>query len=267
MQKEYKEIPFINSNLKELLKDLRKRLTKYDGRYKTKQFKEWVESLLMLETDILNDGTYTDRELEYIKRIKFVSRIIDFNIYGSIRKLTEKDDTLKWLGQPYDEDITNYTVYPKNSSGSEIPSIELDYKEKPTIKLHSSIVLSKNVRREQIDKLIDVLYKNKEEGTMKLQSENYHYDMILGYNIKRLNELVTRTDLTEKQIKTSEFNHDLYEKFREEYGPFEEKYDFSLRPPRPKEEEINVNEHGIITGESKVLETPVAVFKKVIQYY
>ena len=58
--KEYKEIPFVNSNLKELLKDLRKRLEIYDGRYKTKQFKEWVESLLMLETDILNDGTYND---------------------------------------------------------------------------------------------------------------------------------------------------------------------------------------------------------------
>ena len=62
MTKEYKEIPFMNSNLKELLKDLRKRLEIYNGRHKTKQFKEWAESLLMLETDILVDGTYSDKE-------------------------------------------------------------------------------------------------------------------------------------------------------------------------------------------------------------
>jgi hypothetical protein len=31
--------------------------------------------------------------------------------------------------------------------------------------------------------------------------------------------------------------------------------------------EIDVNKNGEITGESKILETPVTVFKKVIQYY
>ena len=265
--KEYKEIPFMNSNLKELLKDLRKRLTKYDGRYKTKQFKEWVESLLMLETDILNDGTYTDRELEYIKRIRFVNRIINFNIYGSIRKLTENDNTLKWLNKPYNEDEVKYMIYPKNNSDSLIPSIELNYIEKPTIKIQSSIVLSEYVRYEQIDKLIDTLYQNKKEGIMKVFSENYHYNSVLGYDIKRLNSLVNRNDLTDKQVKISELNYNLFEKFRQEYGPFEERYDYSQLPPRQKQEEININKNGEITGESVIKETPVAVFKKVIQYY
>ena len=264
--KEYEKIPFMNSNLKELLKDLRKRLEIYDGRYKTKQFKEWVESLLMLETDILNDGTYNDKELEYIKRIRFINRIINFNIYGSIRKLTENDNTLKWLNKPYNEDEVKYKIYPKNNSDSKIPSIELNYIDKPTIKIQSSIVLSKYVRREQTDNLIDILHKCKEE-TMKLHSVNYHYDMVLGYNIKRLNSLVNRTDLTDKQVKISELNYNLFEKFREEYGPFEEKYDFSNLPPRPIQEEIDVNENGEITGETIIKETPVAVFKKVIQYY
>lgn len=267
MQKEYKEIPFMNSNLKELLKDLRKRLEIYDGRHKTKQFKEWAESLLMLETDILVDGTYSDKELEYIKRIGFVRRIINFNIYGSIRKLTENDNTLKWLNKPYNEDEVKYKIYQKNNSDSLIPSIELNYIEKPTIKIQSSIVLSEYVRHEQIEKLIDTLYQNKKEGIMKVFSEKYHYKSVLGYDIKRLNSLVNRNDLTDKQVKISELNYNLFEKFREEYGPFEEKDDFSKLPPRPIQEEIDVNENGEITGETIIKETPVAVFKKVIQYY
>lgn len=264
-KKSFEEIPFINSNLEELLKDLRKRLTKYDGRFQTKQFKEWVESLLTLETDILKDTTYNEKELEYIKRIKFVNRIINFNIYGSIRKLTENDNTLKWLNNPYKEENVKYKIYPKNNY--EIPSIELDFKEKPTIKLQSSIVLSNKIRYEQIDKMIEELYKNKKEETMKLHSANYHYDMVLGYDIKRLNGLINRKDLTEKQIKISEFNYNLFEKFREEYGPFEEKYDLSKIPFESKQEEIDVNENGVITGESIVKETSVAVLKKVIEYY
>lgn len=264
-KKSFEEIPFMNSNLEELLKDLRKRIIRYDGRYQTKQFREWIESLLTLETDILKDTTYNEKELEYIKRIKFVNRIINFNIYGSIRKLTENDNTLKWLNNPYKEENVKYKIYPKNNY--EIPSIELDFIKKPTIKIHSGIVLEKKERHEQIDKLIEELYRKKKEELMKLHSENYHYDMVLGYDIKRLNGLMNRKDLTEKQIKISEFNYNLFEKFREEYGPFEEKYDLSKIPLRPKDEEIDVNENGVITGESIVKETSVAVLKKVIEYY
>ena len=267
MQKKYEEISFMNSNLKELLKDLKKRLTKYDGRYQTKQFREWIESLLMLETDILKDNTYNDKELEYIKRIRFVNRIINFNIYGNIRKITENENTLKWLGQPYDEDISNYKVYPKNNSGSEIPSIELDFNKKPTIKIHSGIVLEKKERHYQIDELIEELYKKKKTELMKMHSLDYHYDMVLGHDIRRLNELISRTDFTENQIKTSEHNYNLYKLLKEEYGPFEERYNLSKIPPRPKDEEIQINEHAVITGTSTVKETPVAVLKKVIEYY
>ena len=60
---------------------------------------------------------------------------------------------------------------------------------------------------------------------------------------------------------------ELYKNLKGKYGPFEERYDFTKMPYRPKQEEINVNENGVITGESKILETPVAVLKKVIEYY
>lgn len=249
----FEEIPFYNYELKELLKDLRSKISKYNGEYNNKEFKEYLEALLMLDIDILKDNTYSEAQIEKYKKIDIYRRLINFNVYGSMRKfLSTIDETIVWPSRVYTEDKTYYLAW---HDGERILDIDLDNK-KPIISLET-LVESKKIRYTQAKKKIDVLYKKSKIIKENSYQKEKHYCDLMDM-INEIKDLLTRKELDEEQINTQKYLDWVYKKIEEKYGPFEKNND--------KEENIETN-NAIITGTSIVKETPIATFQKRKIYY
>lgn len=252
-KKPFEQIPFYNYELKDLLENLRNKISKYNGEYNNKEFKEYLEALLTLDIDILKDNTYTEEQIEKFKRIDIYRRLMNFNIYGSMKKfLSTIDKTIIWPSRVYEEDKTYYLAW---RDGERILDIDLD-NEKPIISLET-LVESRKIRYIQTKRKIEELYKNSKNMKEKqYKSEKKYYELM--DMIDEIKEMLTRKELNEEQINTQKYHDWVYKKFEEEYGPFKKNYE--------RVENIETN-NAVITGTSVVKETPVAVLKKVIEYY
>lgn len=82
----------------EFVIDLKNEIKKYDEIFK-KELQEYLESLLMLEINIVNEQTYSKEKLELLKEIEIFRRIIKYNIYGYAKKtLVTIDDKINIRG-------------------------------------------------------------------------------------------------------------------------------------------------------------------------
>lgn len=142
----------------------------------------------MLEIDILKDKTYDEETLKKIEKIDFIQKIIEFNIYGSIRKLLETyDHKLTFPGTGYNGNGTDYPVWHKK-----IPILEIDVFNQ-IITLPEEIIVSPKLRYEQIDKLIEKLLK---DATTIDDYINNIYNFISEYN-DRYNKEISEEDILE----------------------------------------------------------------------
>lgn len=279
----FEEIPFYskydsywNHDFRDLLKDLRQKISKYKGKYDSKEFKEFLLALLYLDIDILRDKTYSEEQLEQLKKIRIFRRLLDYNIYGSLRKFLTSTDNSLIFSEVYDEDSMVYQVY--NES---FLSLEMDFwGDKCIITLPSEVLQASKLRYEKMDKLLDVLEEKRKERKSTLEKkakidlpirftarsrekmeEDYFYNIEIGTIIEQLIELKLRHSCL-PNTKQNEYNNELYEKLAETYGPFQQNFTFDH-----KNEEINLDSEGTITGTSTVKETPVAIFQKKTIYY
>ena len=258
-KKSFEEIPFYNHELKELLEELRKKITKYNGKYNSKEFKEYLEALLMLDIDILKENAYKE---EY-KNISIYERIINFNIYGSMRKfISNLDKKIVWPGAAYNEDVSYYPALKKE----EVLSVDTFSKnEKVVITLPPETLISPDLRHQETDRLIEQLYNESKSKPNFKSSEKYHYMMKLGNIIKQLsllNSCESMRTLTNNQKKTNLYNNELYKEIEKEYGPFKNTFRLDHN-----NEEISVDVKGNIIGLSTVKETPIAIFQKKYIYH
>lgn len=265
MKKSFEEIPFYNYELKELLKDLRKKITKYNGKYNNKEFKEHLEALLMLDIDILKDNTYNEEQVEEFKNINIYRRLINLNIYGSMKKfLSNLDESIVWPGRIYNEDIAWYPVWKNNKEILTIDFLNpISENEKVVITLPQETIVSPEVRYKQIDKLIEQLYETHKQTPKIKNLKKWYYHMKLGYIIDQLSSLRTREDkLTKEQKIINSYNYELYKELDKEYGPFKNTFRLDHN-----NEKIIVDEKGNIISTTTVKETPVATFQKKIFYH
>ena len=264
MKKTFEEIWFNNSESKELLKDLRTKITKYNGKYSSKEFKEYLESLLVLDIDILKDNTYNEEQIEELKKIKIFRRLINFNVYGSMRKLlSDIDECIVWPGTIYKEDITWYPVWKNEEEILTLDFLSQIEENKTVITLPQETIISPNVRYEQIDKLIEHLYETYKKTPEIKNLKKWYYHIKLGCIIDQLSSLrARRDDLTKEQKIINKYNLELYKKMDKEYGPFENTFHLDHR-----NEKIIIDEKGNIISTTTVKETPIATFQKKIIYH
>ena len=273
MKKAKEQIPFFDNQIEILYKELKTKISQYNGKYKSEELKEYLKSLLALEIDILKDKSYNDEQLEELKKIKIARRIINFNVYGNLRKyLTKYDNTLIWPGESYNERSSAYPVWHERIPASKNPSDKT-----PVLKIQSpnefigndktiitlnSIVVSPKIRYEQIDKMIKELYQESISKPDYKFYEDYHYKIKLGCIIDQLSDWKSRRDeLTEEQEIMKKYLFELYKNLKGKYGPFEE-----ILKSSDRKEKISL-ENSRIIGTTTIKETPVAVFQKRIEYH
>ena len=285
----------INLEYEETLLWLIEKISKYQGKYSTKQLKEWLTSLLMLEIDIQKDNTYNEEILKGINKIGFTQLIFNFNIYANIRKILEEfDENLTFPGGGYngksiypvwhDRFTPNESNIPRGSADKiEILNISLP-ENKTTITLTGESRRSKKIRQLQIDKMIIELYKKSLEkpNTNYEPIKDYYYNMDLGQIIHILNDWICRCNedrlvqahgiykkikkinsISEEQTKINEYASMLYQLLQQEYGPFKEQF----RRPEEVIGKIDIDTKGAITETYTIKETPIVTWQKKIEHY
>ena len=284
----------IDPEYEETIIFLMEKIKKYHGKYNTKEFKEWLTSALMLEIDIQKDNTYDEATLSKIDKIEFAQKIINFNIYGNIRKFLENyDHTLTFPGRGYNGNDYNYPVWhdrfvpgdpniPRGDSDKiqvlEMPSTE----SKSIITITGPIERSKKIRQLQIDKMILELYKqSKEKPKTNFESiTDYHYNMDLASKIQILNDWIIRckgdyignphkfprtrilASVDEESQKINDYTDKLYKALENEYGKFNK-----MVRHEESSGKIAVDTKGIITETYPIKETPVSTWQKRITHY
>lgn len=285
----------INPNFEEIILWLIEKIKKYNGIHNSKEFKEWLTALLMLDIDIQKDNTYDEETLQRINEVFFVQEIINFNVYGNIRKFLEDyDRTLTFPGGGYNGTHYGYPVWhdrfvpgepniPRSDS-DKIQILEIPKpNDKTIITLTGTTSRSKKIRQMQIDKMIVELYKSSQEKP-KVNFDpviDYHYNMKLAYIIHILNDWACRCNedrlvqrgfdktksaprsIPEECEKINTYVNELYKALKQEYGPFEEKF----RRPGEVIGKINVDEKGNITETYPIKETPILTYQKRITHY
>lgn len=285
----------INPEFEEMILWLIEKIKKYHGKYNSKELKEWLTALLMLEIDLQKDTTYNDEMLRNINKIEFARIIFNFNIYGNMRKFLENyDRTLKFPGGGYNGDNSYYPVWHdgfvltddpniQRSDSDKIEILELsNLKNKTLITLTGPIKRNKEIRQLEIDKMIIKLYKKsleKPEINFKPVID-YYYHINLASDIKILHDWMCRcnedsivqphgfyrtrinTSVDEESPKINDYVNELYKAFQNEYGQF-------IEPPRYETPigKIDVDTKGTITETYPIKETPVATWQKKITHY
>lgn len=288
----------ITPDFEERILYLIEKIKKYHGKYNSKELKEWLTALLMLEIDLQNDTTYNEKMLKNINRIEFAQNIFNFNIYGSIRKFLEKNDgTLTFPGGGYNGDYYDYPVWhdrfipadPKIPRGAsdkiEVLKINTsdEHLKKTIITLTGPTIRSKKIRQLQIDKMIIKLYEQslkKPEINFDPVIDNY-YRMHLAPDIQILHDWICRCSeeviaqphgfyrtqikdsIDEESQKINDYVNKLYKAFQNEYGQFKEPF----RRPDEIIGKIDIDTKGTITETYPIKETPTATWKKRITHY
>ena len=286
----------INPEFEEMILWLIEKIKKYHGKYNSKELKEWLTALLMLEIDIQKDNTYNEETLKSINKNYFVQEIINFNIYGNIRRFLENyDGTLTFPGGGYNGDGYGYPVWHDRFVPGEpnIPRGDSDKieilglstpKNKTIITLTGTTSRSKKIRQMEIDKMIVELYKLSQEKP-KVNFDpviDYHYNMKLAHIIHILNDWACRCNddrlvqprgfsnpkgvinsIPEVDKKINAYVNELYKALNQEYGTFKEKF----RRPEEVIGKIDVDTKGNITETYPIKETPVATWQKRIIHH
>ena len=281
----------INPEFEEMVFFLIEKIKKYHGIHDSKEFKEWLTALLMLDIDIQKDTTYNEETLQKINRIDFIQRIINFNIYGNVRKFLENyDGTLTFPGGGYNGDGYGYPVWHDRfvPGESNIPRSDSDKieilgiskpKNKTIITLTGTTSRSKKIRQMQIDKMIAKLYKLSQEKPKVTFNPtiDYYYNMNLAPEIQILHDWICRCNedrlvqlggfsnprnitrniinsIPEEDKKINAYVIELYKALNQEYGTFKEIF----RRPGEITGKIDVDTKGNITETNLIKETPIA---------
>lgn len=281
----------INPEFEEMVFFLIEKIKKYHGIHDSKEFKEWLTALLMLDIDIQKDTTYNEETLKSINKNYFVQEIINFNIYGNIRRFLENyDGTLTFPGGGYNGDGYGYPVWhdrfvpgEPNIPRSDSDKIEIlglsTPKNKTIITLTGTTSRSKKIRQMQIDKSIAELYKlSQEKPEINFDPViAYHYNMKLAPIIHILNDWACRCNedrlvqrgfdktksaprtIPEENEKINRYVIGLYKALNQEYGTF--------KGPGETIGKIDIDTKGNITETCPIKETPVVTWQKRITHY
>lgn len=240
-------------------------LKKFNGIY-SKELLEYLESLLMLETNIVNDNTYNGEKLELLRKIEIFKRISNYNVYECAKKTLE--NTGIKTKYEYDE---RYPILSVAHNGKLVFDSCFPHKdvkiEKASFIIHQ-LILDEDIRKQKIEEL----YKKYNEASKQknpytcnnCEEKNKHVKSDIWQTAHReklsvlkeyIEILKSRKQLEEQEKNREYLSKQIYEAFQEEYGPFEEE---------PKEIKLN----GIEIKEKKLVkDTPFAKIHRVRTYY
>lgn len=256
-------------------KELREKLKEYNGIY-SKELLEYLEALTTLEIDILKDNTYSKEQVEKLKQIELYRKIVNYNAHANSKKLLSEIKKIIIEGDYLTGELCAKYEFKT--------LFDIRFMKDPVLNPNNNISLAffqNEDEPEKRQKEIEKLYKKfDEEANLKNPYDprecrqprrrkiggpripvTFPYDdwekektsRLEGYDLA-LKHLEDRKGLTEEQIKENELSNMIYNRFEQEYGPFD------------NNSEINRRQHEN-TGIQLVKKNNNVNFIKKIRYY